>query len=85
MNALSAWQGHIYLLVSRCKPIPCCFILGFNCPRNQGALEDAEPLCIQATAIMERALGAEHLDVAHALNDRGMLLVAQVNAETEYP
>ena len=40
---------------------------------NQGKYTEAEPLYRRSLAIREKALGAEHLDVAHSLNNLALL------------
>ena len=44
---------------------------------DQGKYDEAEPLCKRALAIDEKALGAEHPDVAAGLNNLGMLLTGE--------
>ena len=43
----------------------------------QGKYDEAEPLYKRALAIHEKALGAEHPQVALALNNLGMLLTGK--------
>ena len=50
-------------------------------PTSQGKYDDAKPLYERSLAIREKALGAEHPDVAHSLNKLAGLLKAQVRNE----
>ena len=48
-----------------------CFVCAMA---DQGKYEEAEPLFKRSLAIREKALGAEHPDVAQSLNNMGLLL-----------
>ena len=50
----------------------------------QGKYNEAEPLYERSQAIREKVLGPEHPDVAQSLNNRALLLKAQVRAETKF-
>lgn len=49
-------------------------------PTFQGKYDEAEPLYVRAIAIVEKALGPEHPDLAVWLRNRAALLQKQVRA-----
>ena len=46
----------------------------------QGKLDEAEPLYTRSLAILEKALGPDHPDVAQSLNNNAELLRAMVTS-----
>lgn len=57
---------------------------GPTCSLIQGKYAEAEALYERSQAILEKALGPEHPDVAGILNERAGLLQAQVGIEKEF-
>lgn len=62
-------------LISQHDPVTLSAVL-------QGKYEEAEPLYERSQAIREKVLGPEHPDVAQSLNNRAVLLYAQVRPAT---
>ena len=52
-----------------------------RCTSNQGKYAEAEPLYKRALAIQEKALGADHPDVADTLNNLAILFASSGNSE----